>query len=104
MAKKKPRKKLKLIHVFLSFLFIYVAVVFFNQSKMLNELEAKKQQNISEVDKLKVEIEDLTHQVDNSNTLEFIERIAREDLGMVKPREIIYIDKNKKKSSAFKDE
>lgn len=104
MVKKKRKKKLKLIHVFLSFLVIYVATVLYNQSKMLDELEAKKQENISEINQLKVEIEDLTQQVETSDTLEFIERIAREDFGMVKPREIIYIDKNKKKSSAFKDE
>lgn len=104
MARKKRKKKLKLIHIVLSFLFIYVATIFFNQSRMLKELEAKKQENISEINQLKMEIEDLTQQVENSETLEFVEKIAREDFGMVKPREIIYIDKNKEKTSPFKDE
>ncbi len=104
MAKKKRKKKLKLIHVLLSFLFIYVSTVFFNQNRMLDELEAKKQENISEINQLKLTIEDLNRQVESSHTLEFVEKIAREDFGMVKPREIIYIDKNKEKSSAFKDQ
>lgn len=102
MRKKKPKRKIKLIHIFLSFIFIYVAVIYYNQSKMLKELEAKKVDNIVQIDKLKDEIKDLNSQIENSNSLEFIERIAREDLGMVKPREIIYIDKDKKKSSIFK--
>jgi cell division protein DivIC len=104
MGKKKRKKKVKLIHIFLSFLFLYIAIIYYNQNSMLKELEAKKEQNIVEIDKLKDEIEDLNSQIENSNSLEFIERIARDDLGMVKPREIIYIDKNKKKGSIFKSD
>lgn len=102
--KKKKRKKIKLIHVFLSLLFIYVAIIYYNQNMMLKELEVKKEQNLVEINKLKDEIQDLNTQIESSDSLEFIERIARDDLGMVKPREIIYIDKNKKKSSAFKSD
>ena len=36
-----------------------------------------------------------------SGTLEFIEKVAREELGMVKPREIIYIDVNKPRDPLF---
>ncbi len=103
-TKKRLRKKIKLIHILLPSLFIYVAIIYYNQNKMLEELQFKKEQNISEVNQLNDEIEDLTDQIENSNSLEFIERIAREDLGMVKPREIIYIDKNKKNGSIFERE
>lgn len=101
-AKKRQKKKIKLIHILLPSLCIYVAIIYYNQNKMLEELRFKKEQNIAEVNQLNDEIEDLTYQIQNSNSLEFIERIAREDLGMVKAREIIYIDKNKKNTSLFK--
>ena len=71
---------------------------------MLKELEAKKDQKLNEIKSLEFEIEDLNLQIENGASLEFVERIARDDLGMVKPREIIYIDKNKAKKSAFKSD
>lgn len=104
MKKKKRKKKIKLIHIVLLFLFIYVGIIYYNQHKLLNELEAKRVERLSEVEKLKSEIEGLHYQIENSDSLEFVERIAREDLGMVKPREIIYIDKNKKNKSIFKND
>ena len=39
-------------------------------------------------------IEDINSQIEKSGSLEFVERVARDELGMVKPREIIYIDKS----------
>lgn len=102
--KKKRKKKIKLIHIVLLFLFIYVSLIYYNQYKLLDELEAKREEKLSEVENLKSEIEELHYQIENSDSLEFVERIAREDLGMVKPREIIYIDKNKKNKSIFKND
>lgn len=104
MKKKTRKRKIKFIHVFLSFLFIYVSLIYYNQNKMLDELQAKKAENQEAIHILANEIEDLEYQIENSDSLEFIERIARDDLGMVKPRELIYIDKNKKKGSLFKDD
>lgn len=51
--------------------------------------------NASEIKSLKKDISDLKEEIEDSNNMEFVEKVAREDLGMVKPREIIYIDKNK---------
>lgn len=106
MRKKKRRKKksFKIRHALLLFLFIYVALIYYKQNKMLNELEAKEEQKQVEIHQLKSEIKELDFQISNSDSLEFIEKIAREDLEMVKPREIIYIDKEKKDKSVFKDD
>ena len=54
-----------------------------------------------EVEGLEKEIEDLENDLENSDSLEFVEKIARDELGMVKPREIIYIDKGKIKNTVF---
>lgn len=47
------------------------------------------------VKQLNKDIDSLNKEIKNANTLDFVEKTARDDLGMVKPKEIIYIDKNK---------
>jgi cell division protein FtsB len=64
----------------------------------MEDLEAKKEYNLEEIQALEKEIGNLNEEIENSDTLQFVEKVARDDLGMVKPREIIYIDKNKKKN------
>ncbi|WP_071028050.1 FtsB family cell division protein [Peptoniphilus raoultii] len=49
----------------------------------------------SMVKQLNKDIDSLNKEIKNANTLDFVEKTARDDLGMVKPKEIIYIDKNK---------
>lgn len=41
------------------------------------------------------EIKATGQMIRNSDDLAFAEKVAREDLGMVKPREVIYIDKQR---------
>lgn len=100
MAKKKnkKRRKLKLSHIIVFSILIYIGLIFGNQKKLRLELETKKNKVQSEVDSLEKEIAELNEEIENSDTLQFVEKIARDELGLVKPREIIYIDKNKKKN------
>lgn len=48
-----------------------------------------------EIKTLKSDIKNLEEEKKIMGSLEFIEKVAREDLGMVKPREVVYIDKEK---------
>ena len=57
----------------------------------MSEISKNKQ----EIKKLEKDIVNLKKEIDNSNSSDFVEKVAREDLGMVKPREIIYVDKEK---------
>lgn len=102
-AKQRKRKKRRfgLFHLIIFLVLIYISVVFLKQEKLLNELQAKKQENLLEVEELEADIQNLEKEIQESDTLKFVEKVAREELGMVKPREIIYIDKNKKKKSIF---
>lgn len=99
--KKRRKKRFGLFHFILLFGLIYIIVVFWEQEKLLSELEAKKEENLLEVESLEKDIKDLEKEVEESDTLKFVEKVAREDLGMVKPRELIYIDKNKRENSIF---
>lgn len=73
----------------------------FTMSKSIS-LKNQKMNILSEnkdaIIKLNNEISQLQREIKNADTLEFVEKVARDDLGMVKPREIVYIDKNKMSS------
>ncbi|MCI5642879.1 FtsB family cell division protein [Peptoniphilus sp. SGI.035] len=55
-------------------------------------------ENKKEISNLKLEIDNLNSELENSSSTDFVEKVAREELGMVKPREVIYVDKNKEKA------
>lgn len=95
MAKQKKKMRFRLIHLALMAIIIYVAVVFNNQRILMNDLKGKRAETEAEIHKLETEIENLRYELENSDSLEFVERVARDELGMVKPREIIYVDVNK---------
>ena len=95
MVKKKKTRGIRLIHLVLIVLCIYVVVVFNHQRHLMKDLNSKRKINETQIDQLEKDIEALNKEIENSGTLEFVEKVARDELGMVKPREIIYIDKNK---------
>lgn len=98
---KRRRFRLRLVHLLLLFALIYVSSTLISQNKLMNNLNAKKDKIQSEVDNLEKDIAQLNEEIENSDSLEFVEKIAREELGMVKPREIIYIDRGKAKNKFF---
>lgn len=81
----------------LFFLIFGIGRTLFNQSMMFRDLNRKKAKEAEEIAQLEKDIEKLKEDIENKDKLDFIERIAREELRMVRPREIIYIDKSKKK-------
>lgn len=94
------KKKINLFGITLSiftlFLIGYMGISFVNQSieirKYKSEIEdIKKQIQVEEK-----EIKGLEEDYKNYKKDEYVEKIAREKLKMVKPGEIIYIDVDKK--------
>ena len=84
---KKLFKKLLLV-AFVS----YVTITLINQQKLLNEYEtdiASVEDDIEEANEYK---DSLVSLKENSSSLEYIEKIAREKLNMYKPDEKVYID------------
>lgn len=63
--------------------------------KDLTQRKLIEEQEVAQIEK---EIEELSEEIKNKESLIFVEKVAREDLRMVRPREIIYIDKNKDKN------
>jgi cell division protein FtsB len=100
MSKNKRKKQIKkrgfrIHHLFILIIAIYTTITFFNQKNLQKDLMAEKTKLEKEVSELNNEITDLDTQIKQSGTLSFVEKVARDEYGLVKPREIIYIDKNK---------
>ena len=102
MAKRKKRRRLTIFHIVLLFVLVYISAIMLNQRKLMNNLQSKKMNVEEEIHIIQEDIDSLTREIESSDSLEFIEKTAREELGMVKPREIIYIDEGKKDNSFFK--
>ncbi|NLY08735.1 MAG: septum formation initiator family protein [Tissierellia bacterium] len=70
----------------------YALYHYANQRVILSELEAKRAANEVRISTLQSDIENLEKEIQYSESLEFVEKVARDELGMVRPREIIYDD------------
>lgn len=93
--KRKKKKKFRLRHLLLLLVIFWISKTLISQRLLMRDLTNKKlleEQNVAQLEK---EVQELSEEIKERDSLKFVERVAREDLGMVKPREIIYIDKNK---------
>jgi len=98
-APKKKKRKFNIVNFVFAFFVIYFAYTAFNQYIVINDLNHQ----IYEKNLVKAEVEqkaeELKQDVDKINDkealLDLVEKVARNQYKMVKPNEIIYIDKNK---------
>lgn len=95
MAQKKQGRKIRIRYILILAIMLYIGSIFFNQQKMINELDAERKEKEQEINSLENDIKNLEGKIQYSDSLEYIEKIAREELKMVMPDEIIYIDKDK---------
>lgn len=99
MTRKKRKKGFRLTHLIIILIIFCIGRTLINQTIMMKELNERKSQELEEIEKLQNEIEQLQSEIENKDSLEFVEKVARDELRLVRPREIIYIDKNKEKNS-----
>lgn len=99
VAPKKKKRKFNVINFLFTIFVFYFAFTAFNQYKMLNELNGQINEKLirkAEVEKKAIELQQDVEKMNNDeDLLELVEKIARDQYKMVKPNEIIYIDKNK---------
>lgn len=97
MNRKRVVKKptIRFTHVVLLLVLMFSAGIAFQQFKMRHILLKEKRETVLEVQRLEKEIEDLKEQVSKSSSLEFVERVAREEYGMIRPGEVIYVNVNR---------
>ena len=71
---------------------VYIAFVFIDQQKTLNEYSKNTEELNQQIASEEATNEELNQQKDNVNSLEFIEEMAREKLDMYYPNERVYMD------------
>ncbi len=98
MRRRRRKRKFRFGHFILLLLIFWLGKTLISQSLMMKELNSTKEQYEEEITQLEEDIEELQNEIKNKDSLEFVEKVARDELKLVKPREIIYIDKNKEKN------
>lgn len=98
----KKGRGFRLRHLLLLILIFFISKTLITQRSMAKSLNREKLLVENNIEELEISIEKLNAEIEHKDSLEFIEKVAREDLKMVRPREIIYIDKNKNKNHFIK--
>jgi cell division protein FtsB len=88
---KKFFAKNKIILIVLAVLLAYISSIFIRQEIKYNEMVTEREFYMQQIEDLHVSIEDLSSLIEEISTPEYIEKMAREKLQMVKSDEIIYI-------------
>jgi len=89
--RKKFSAQFMLVIVFILFIVYTLITSFVFQIKKLNEYKAEISSLNKQISSIKEQIEDLK-KIEDGDTNEDLETIARDRLNMVKPDEIVYID------------
>ena len=99
MAKKIKRKKLnfakfmKFIGVFV--VLSYVLCTLIHQKISLNERMVAVRNYENQISAAKLEQQTLKSELDKVNTDEYLEKLAREKLGLIKPNDRVFVDVTK---------
>lgn len=93
--KKKKKYRIDYVRVFLVVCLVYFSVTFVKQQLQINEYNVKINGIKQDIADANYEIESLNDTKEKANDYEYIEKVAREELGLVKPYEKIFIDVSK---------
>ena len=88
------KKKLTFKSIFLFVFMAYAVVTIINQQFAISELKAAEQASVTKIEAVRKDNDKLTEMINNAASVEYIERMAREQLGLVKSGERVYIDQS----------
>ncbi len=74
------------------FIVIYISFIFIKQQTILNSYKNEKNYLNSKISEEKENKNELLAKIDNVNSKEYIEQVAREKLNMYLPNERVYVD------------
>ncbi len=93
---RKSKKRFKLRHLLASIFVLYIVCILVSQQIAIKEASRKEEDIKSRIEQLKEENESIKTELERTKDEEYIEKLAREKLGMIKPGEIMFIDVNYK--------
>jgi len=76
---------------------VYAAITIVNQQLTIYDLRKAEQNEISKIEAVRNDNDRLMEMINNATSVEYIEKMAREQLGLVKPGEKVYIDQSSDK-------
>lgn len=85
------------IFIFLMIFCIYSITAFVKQQIIIHQVKEQQLEVMAQIQKVKEENERLKRLAQYVQTKEYIQKVAREKLGLVGKDEIVFIDKNRKK-------
>ena len=92
---KKRKRKIRVFHIIVFAFVLYFVYTLYDQQIQMNKYDSQIEMYTSDI-KSKTELKEYySGQKVNINSDEYIEKIARESLGYVKPYEKIFIDANR---------
>ena len=91
----KKKKKIRPIFFVLFVFSIYFVSAFIEQQVQINKYDSQIEMYSADINSKKQLVEYYNNQKGNIQTDEYIEDVARESLGYVKPYEKIFVDANK---------
>lgn len=98
LKSKKKKRKMNFFNLAFFVFVLYFVLTFINQSQMISELNkdiGSKEKLVDEFTSKSEELKKDVEGIDNQDILlKVVERVARDEYNMVKPNEIIYIDKD----------
>ncbi|MBR2215407.1 MAG: septum formation initiator family protein [Selenomonadaceae bacterium] len=92
----KKKRGINWYYVLIAVIILYFSSVLIHQQFYLNQVGADKQTAESRVDQARAENEALKAERDRLNDRAFIEKVAREELGLTKPGELPYSSAGKR--------
>jgi len=90
MKTKKKKRRFKIRHLLIVILAVFLVITLGKQQIKINEIKRKQAIVERDIQEALQQQQKLKEQIELLNTDEYIEKIAREELGLVKPGEIIY--------------
>lgn len=92
------RKRL-ILYIVIGFALVYFIATLITQQLSISRQNRRIEELQSRVSEAQQQAESLKNEVDNLNNPEYIERIAREQLGLVRPNERVFVDSNKSENN-----
>lgn len=87
-------KRRVLLYIAAALVVIYFCIMFISQQITINESEKKISELEEEIRSVQEESKKLKDEIENAESRETIENIARDELGLVYPDERKYVDSN----------
>lgn len=86
----KRKKRFKIRHLILLVIVIFLVVTITKQQLKINKIKGEQAMVEAQIQEALKEQQELKKQIELLKTDSYIEKIARDELGLVKPGEIIY--------------